>query len=117
MLGIAKKAGLLFCGTDTVCEEIRRHGHSGAYGETEQIGKNKIHKKCGCVVIAGDASANTRKRLTDACKYYNINCFLTGITSDALSDRLGKSGYTVCAAVFERGFTEALIRLLETADK
>ena len=53
MLGLAKRAGKLICGEDMVLETIRS-------------GKAKL------VIIATDASDNTKKMFKDKCAYYNI---------------------------------------------
>ena len=116
LLGIALKAGKLNVGTEQVCDSVRRYGHAERYGDDmpEENGKKaKIHKKAGCVIVASDASANTVKRILNACNYYNVNFFKGTATAAELSDRLGKSGNISAVSVFDKGFTNALLKIFE----
>ena len=115
LLGIALKAGKLTVGTEQVCDSVRRNGHAerfGDYGPEETNKKSKIHKKCGCVITASDASANTVKRILNSCNYYNVNFYRGTVTSSELSDRLGKNGNISAVAVFDKGFVNAIQKLL-----
>ena len=120
LLGIARKAGRVIIGTEMVCDEVRRRGHAGHYEEEDEKNvpvpetqSGKPHKQCGCVLIASDASANTKKRILNACAHYQVRAFVAPVTTAQLSDRLGKTGAVAAAAVFDRHFTDALIPLLE----
>ncbi len=101
MLGFAAKAGKLACGADKVCDEIRRHG----VPDLDETGK--VHG-IGIVIIASDASANTKKRIINACTYYNIGYTVSKISSDGLSARLGKMSATAVCATFDRGFADGI---------
>lgn len=115
MLGLAMRAGKLTAGTDRVCEEIKRNGHAGNYDDGEENGQNKkFHKNCGCVIVSSEASANTKKRITDACRHYSVNCYETDITLDELSFRIGKQGGISAVSVFDKGFASALCKIAET---
>ena len=101
MLGFAAKAGKLTCGADKVCDEIRRHG----VPDLDETGKAS---GIGIVVIANDASANTRKRIVNACTYYNIGYITAKISSDELSAKIGKMSTTAVCATFDRGFADGI---------
>ena len=118
LLGIARKAGRVIIGTEMVCDEVRRCGHAGNYEEED--GKKisdqqnvKPHKLCGCVILASDASDNTKKRVMNACSHYQVRAFVADVTTVQLSDRLGKTGAVAAVAVFDKHFTDALVPLLE----
>ena len=64
LFGLAMKAGKLETGADRICDEIRRHGIPS---EDDSIKGYSTH---GIVVIASNASENTKKRIVNACKYY-----------------------------------------------
>ncbi len=101
LLGLAMKAGRLSLGCDRVCDEIRRHG-------LPSEDENETRRAVGLVVVARDASANTKKRITNACTYYNVNFYISDITSDALAERLGKSSSAAVCATFDRGFADGI---------
>ena len=84
LLGFAMRAGKLSCGTDRVCDDIRRHG-------IPDDGDGKTKHPLGIVLIAADASANTKKRIINACTYYNMSYYVTGIPADEIGQRTGKS--------------------------
>ncbi len=91
MLGMAMRARKLSVG-DTVLEDIRKN-------------------KAKLVVIASDASDNTKKRLIDKCTFYRVDyCFIE--SSSALSQAIGK---TNCKAVsiLEVGFAKTIASCLK----
>lgn len=63
MLGLAKKAGRLITGEEMVLETIRS-------------GKSRI------VIVAKDASGNTKKKFHDKCRYYHVPIFEYGSKAD-----------------------------------
>ncbi|KXG75794.1 L7Ae/L30e/S12e/Gadd45 family ribosomal protein [Thermotalea metallivorans] len=69
-LGLAQRSGNLVTGEDT-CQHY--------------IKKGNIY----LVVIAEDASENTKKKFQDMCKYRNIRCVIYGKRED-LSHAVGK---------------------------
>ncbi|MCM1216373.1 MAG: ribosomal L7Ae/L30e/S12e/Gadd45 family protein [Lachnospiraceae bacterium] len=63
------------------------------------------------VVVAEDASDNTKKLFSDKCSYYRVPVFRYG-TKESLGQAIGKdmrSSVCVCDA----GLADAIIRLLE----
>jgi len=84
MIGLARRAGKLIWGEDTVLEAIR----SG---------------KAQLVLIAGDASDNTKKLFNDKCSYYRVKVFEYGTKAD-----FGHASM----AVVDKNFSDAIINLL-----
>ncbi len=112
LLGFAAKARKAVTGTDQVVEAVRRQDKSD--------GNPKSGRNFGIVLIAADASANTVKRLTNACSYHKIRCERTDAVMSELSHILGKSGDVAAVGMFDRSFAGAVTALLdrrnETAD-
>lgn len=100
MLGMAHKAGRLSFGTERVLETIR-------------------FRRPRLVLAASDISENTRKRLINSCNYYSeeygypIEYREMELTMDALSHCLGQRGAVSCAALEDKGFTEAIKKLVD----
>lgn len=109
LLGFAMRAGKLSCGTDRVCDDIRRHGIPDDWD-----GKTK--HPLGIVLIAADASANTKKRIINACTYYNMSYYVTGIPADEIGQRTGKSPSAAVCAVFDRDFTAGISKAVSAFD-
>lgn len=95
MLGLCRKAGYAIIGTPMV---------------TESLPKGKIK----LVLYAYDASANTQKKITDKCSFYNVECIKSGSTSLELSQALGKSGAVCAVGIIDEGFSRELKRLHQT---
>lgn len=110
LLGFAMRARKLCCGTDKVCDEIRRHGWPNGV-------KKNGKRPSGIVIIAADASDNTKKRIINACTYYNVGFVITDIFSVELSERIGKSSPSAVCAVFESGFEKGVMNIIAEAEK
>lgn len=108
LIGLAMRAGKLSIGTDRICDEVRRHG---VPNEAEVMGR-KI-RSVGIVLIASDASDNTKKRLINTCSYYGIRFVETGIAADAIADKLGRNTSCAACATFDRGFSDGLRKTIE----
>lgn len=65
--------------------------------------------KAYLVVLAEDASDNTKKHFTDMCEYRKIRILVYG-TKETLGKSCGKD-YRSCAAICDKGFGENIIRL------
>ncbi len=65
------------------------------------------------VVVAEDASANTKKRFVDKCSYYGVSIFFYG-TKEELGRAIGKE-YRSGLAVLEKGLAKSVKDLLEKA--
>ena len=92
LLGFAARARKIVCGTDLCRDEIRRG-------------------RLPLVMVASDASANTKKRITDACKYYDTDLCLIPITANELSSRIGKTASIAVIGVTDMNFVNGIAAL------
>ncbi len=104
MIGFAMRAGKLVCGTDKICDEIRRHGMpDDGVGSGHPI---------GIVLLTADASANTKKRIINACTYYRVTWISTALNSEELASRIGKAAAAACAT-FDKGFADGMKKAVD----
>ncbi len=94
MIGIAAKARRLRGGDFAVKESVRN-------------GKSFL------VIIAADASDNTRKVLSDKCRSYKVPYIFYG-TKEELGLHSGRS-ITAGLSIEDRGLAEAIMKLAENA--
>ncbi len=92
MLGLAAKAGKLKTGEGAVKDSIRA-------------------KSANMVIVAQDASDNTKKKLSDNCKFYHVPYFEYG-DRFTLGNATGK-GFAVVISVNDLGFAKTLIDILQ----
>lgn len=86
-IGLAKKAGLLSAGTDSVITSVRA-------------------KKSRIVIVAEDASQATKKKITDKCSFYGAEYKIFG-TAEQIGNAVGK-GLTACVSVNDDNFASAV---------
>lgn len=82
LLGLASKARKVLTG-DTLLKSIKQ-------------------KKIELVLIAEDASDNSKKKFIDKCNYYDIPCYIFSDV-DKLSSAIGKDN-RVCVGISDKGF-------------
>lgn len=92
MLGLAMKAGKVICGTDVCIENIKS-------------------RKAFLVVIANDASDNTKEKLRRICEQYEVKFVYFG-DKFSLSTAVGKFDKAIYA-VLDKGFSEKILQLVE----
>ena len=92
LLGFAARARRLVFGTE-LCRTAARAG------------------QISLVVIAADASQNTKKRVVDACKYYGCDVCQSVVPSSILASRLGKSGITAVVGLNDHNFIAGITAL------
>ncbi len=63
------------------------------------------------VIVATDASANTKKLFFDKCRFYEVPCFEYG-TKESLGHTIGKE-MRASIAVLDEGFSKAIIEKLQ----
>lgn len=97
-LGLAKKAGAVRCGTETVRGEVR----SG---------------RASVVLIACDASDNTKKRLFNCCEHYGVECRQVALTTDTLGEAVGSRGLVSAVALAHHGVSRLAIDALRDGSK
>ena len=93
MLGLCKRAGRLVSGEFAVSKEIRA-------GTVE------------LVILAGDASENTKKKFTNMCETYNTELITVGNIS-LLGRALGKEKRAVLG-ITDEGFAGSIIKIIES---
>lgn len=97
MLGLAKRAGYLVCGTDAVISAVTSK------------------KKPALVIAAEDASARTKKQLSDKCATYEVAYVEIPCEKDILARAVGKKDSQIsAAAVCDRGMAEKIIILVNS---
>lgn len=92
LLGLAKRAGRLLSGESAVKEGVR-------------FGKAHL------VVIAGDASCNTAKNITDSCNYYGVRYF-TYSDKTSFGHAIGNE-FNAAVAVTDEGFSKSIEKCLQ----
>ena len=83
-------------------------------GEFAAEGAVKDGSAC-LVIIATDASANTKKLFKDKCSFYEVPCYEYG-TKESLGHAIGKE-IRASIAVLDEGFAKSIIKHLESLDK
>lgn len=91
LLGLALKAGQLVTGEELVLQSIRK-------------------KQAKLVIVATDASDNTKKKLQDKCHYYEIP-YQEAYSQAEITHALGKKR-TACALV-QDGFKKRMVEILQ----
>ena len=74
-----------------VCEAVRK-------GSAEQM----------LVLVACDASENTKKKLSDKCRFYGVRLLTPPLSGSELGDALGKSGTVAAVAIDDAGLSAAV---------
>lgn len=90
LIGLSQRAGQLISGESLVLQAVRSN-------------------KAKLVIVASDASENTRKQFLNKCDYYNVP-IVTTFSREEVSHALGKER-TVCA-LLDKGFVHSLQKLL-----
>ena len=62
-------------------------------------------KRVFFVIITSDASDNTKKKISDKCRYYQVEYVIDG-SSDLLSNAIGKN--RVAVGIIDRGFADSI---------
>lgn len=91
LLGLAQRSGNLITGEDT-CEIYIKKG------------------KVKLIIVACDASENTKKKFHDLCAYRKIKIITAG-DRDEMSHAIGKSNRAVYG-ILDVAFSEILLKLL-----
>lgn len=91
MIGLAYRARKCALGEETIVKDIQQ-------------------KKAKLVLIASDIGPQTRKKLTDKCKFYDIP-FVIVDDKETLSHAIGKS-QRVAIAILDAGFATKIKSLL-----
>lgn len=95
LIGLATKAGKTASGEFCTEKEVKS-------------GKAKL------VIVAADASENTKKKFKNMCDYYQVPIFFYG-DKNTLGHAMGKE-FRASLAVVDEGFAKGIKRQLETKD-
>lgn len=68
-------------------------------------------KKARLVIVATDASDNTKRMFTNMCTYYKVPIYFIG-DKEALGHAMGKQ-FRASLAINDQGFANAIIKTLE----
>lgn len=93
MIGLCKKAGRLVSGVPIVCDALR-------------------DGKVFLVVYASGAAENSVKRVTDKAKSYETAALPLDVLPEELGHSIGKSGAVAAVGVTDRGFAEAIKKII-----
>ncbi|MEF2965169.1 YlxQ family RNA-binding protein [Paenibacillus sp. M1] len=91
-LGLATRAGKLLSGDELVLKSIRS-------------------SEAKLVIVAGDASANTRKKFTDKCTTYEVPLII-GFDRERLGSSVGRPERVVLALT-DQGFADMITKEIE----
>ncbi len=89
MIGLAKRAGKISTGT-FICEKMIK-------SRTAKL-----------VILASDASENTKKAITDGCKFYHVN-MIEAADMDALGHAVGADALRAVISVNDDNFAKAIL--------
>ena len=89
MIGLAKRAGKISTGT-FICEKMI---------------KSRAAK---LVVLAGDASDNTKKTILDGCKFYGVEVIETS-DMDSLGHAVGADALRAVISINDNNFAKAIL--------
>ena len=92
LIGLAKRAGRIAC---------------GEFLTTGAIKENSAQ----LVILASDASFNTKKKITDSCKFYNV-CLVEYGTKDEHGRYTGGADRAV-VTIKDKGFADAILKIVE----
>ena len=87
-LGLATRAGKTTCGVPLIIEELR------------------YPKKPYLVVASEKASENSFKKITDKCKFYEVELLSLPITPEELAHAVGHLGGVAAVSVNDSGLAE-----------
>ena len=89
MLGLCRRAGAVIIGTDLV---------------TKALPSGKVR----LVMYVADASANTEKKITDKCKFYNTRCVKLSYDGMEIAHAIGKLSSVSVVGVTDENFSREL---------
>ncbi len=95
-LGLCVRAGKVVFGVPMICEAMRRGGAGAPV----------------TVFEASDTSENTKKRISDKCKYYGVRHVTLRVDGAALAAALGKSTSLAAVALTDRRMSDMVEQYL-----
>ena len=92
MIGLSMRAGKLVFGANLAVSAIRSH------------------KKPKLVLMASDASDNTKKKVIDGCAYHDVKCINTQYSGSEFAKTIGKTFDVMVLAIMDDGFAQTIIK-------
>lgn len=92
LISLAKKAGRVTSG-ESACKEAIRFGSSHL------------------IIIAEDASANTRKNISDSCIYYEVP-YVVSFDKETLGHSIGNE-YNAVVSINDEGFAKGILKYFQ----
>lgn len=94
MLGLSARARMLSIGTDMACDAVR-------------------HGSARFLMVAYDASDNTKKRAFNCAKYYETACYEIPIGQSELGNCVGKKGAVSVLSLNDANMAKGIKKLLD----
>ena len=94
---------------DEIFEELKNVAKGIVSGET--LIKSIAANETKLVVIANDASANTKKKITDKCHFYHVDYFIVDENIETISKAVGKNN-RVALGIINQGFAKKIKELI-----
>lgn len=98
MIGLCARARKLAIGTDIAIDSVRNS-------------KSKL------LLLAFDASQNSKKKVLNCAGYYNIPCYEIPIGISELGHCTGKSGNTAAVAVLDRNMINGINKIINETNE
>ncbi len=94
-IGLCRRAGALVFGTNMTVEAVRSPS------------------KPALVLYTGDASDNTKKKLTDACAFHHVKILALdrAIDGETLAKAIGKTGSVSCVGITNEGLARTVVKV------
>ena len=92
MIGLSQKAGKVVFGGNLVVGAIRSRS-----------------KPC-LVLLASDASDNTRKKIADSCSYHKVRYIETEYSGEVFAKTIGKTSDVMVIAITDEGLAQSIIK-------
>lgn len=83
---------------------------SGEFSTEKEVKEGKAH----LVIIAGDASANTKKKFQNMCNFYKVPIYFYG-DKETLGHAMGKE-IRASLAITDPGFAKSISKYLDTEE-
>lgn len=100
-IGICVKAGKVIFGIPLICEAL----------------KNNERNAPILVVTANDISQNSKKRITDRCRFYSVEQITLPVCADELGRAVGKGRAVGAIGITDKNLSTALLTAIEKAQK
>lgn len=109
MLGLATRAGKLIIGSNLTVAAVRETEYLKRKGKTPHL-----------VLLATDASDNTKKKIQNCCTYHQVAHFVIPLSASDLGHAIGNGTDVSAIGITDVGFSEAVKKILlqySNADK